>query len=80
MVSSVLIVRGHQCDQIWPNFKCIWQFLCCFSIHEVFNLQPTLELFAIDNANNLVFWCQFLNKLEPWHTVYIMQQNKTLQS
>ena len=28
----------------------------------------------IDNANNLVFWCLFLNKLEPWHTVYIMQQ------
>ena len=30
--------------------------------------------FYIDNANNLVFWCHFLNKLEPWHDVYIMQQ------
>ena len=29
---------------------------------------------AIDNANNLVFWCRFLNKLEPWYAVYIMQQ------
>ena len=29
---------------------------------------------AIDNANNLVFWFRFLNKLEPWHIVYIMQQ------
>ena len=28
----------------------------------------------IDNANNLVFWCRFLNKLEPWYAVYIMQQ------
>ena len=28
----------------------------------------------IDNANNLVFWCRFLNKLQPWYTVYIMQQ------
>ena len=26
----------------------------------------------IDNANNLVFWCRFLNK--PWYAVYIMQQ------
>ena len=29
---------------------------------------------SIDNANNLVFWCRFLNRLEPWYTVYIMQQ------
>ena len=28
----------------------------------------------IDNASNLVFWCRFLNKLEPWHIVYILQQ------
>ena len=28
----------------------------------------------IDNANNFVFWCHFLNKLVPWHIVYIMQQ------
>ena len=28
---------------------------------------------TIDNANNLVFWCRFLNKLEPW---YIMQQQQ----
>ena len=21
-------------------------------------------------ANNLVFWCHFLNKFKPWHTVY----------
>ena len=28
----------------------------------------------IDNANNLVFWCRFLNKLDPWHIVYIIQQ------
>ena len=27
-----------------------------------------------DNANNLVFWCRFLNKLKPWYAVYIMQQ------
>ena len=26
------------------------------------------------SANNLVFWCRFLNKLERWHIVYIMQQ------
>ena len=31
---------------------------------------------AIDNANNLVFWFRFLNKLEPWHIVYIMQQQQ----
>ena len=29
---------------------------------------------TIDNATNLVFWCHFLNKLEPWYAVYIMQQ------
>ena len=29
---------------------------------------------SLDNANNLVFWCRFLNKSEPWPTVYIMQQ------
>ena len=28
----------------------------------------------IDNANNLVFWCRFLNKLEPLYADYIMQQ------
>ena len=28
----------------------------------------------IDNASNLVFWCHFLNKLEPWYAVYILQQ------
>ena len=28
----------------------------------------------IDNTKNLVFWSRFLNKLEPLHTVYIMQQ------
>ena len=26
----------------------------------------------IDNTNNLVFWCRFLSKLEPWYAVYIM--------
>ena len=30
----------------------------------------------IDNANNLVFWCRFLNKLEPWYTVNIMQHKQ----
>ena len=29
---------------------------------------------VIENANNLVFWCRFLNKLEPWYAAYIMQQ------
>ena len=41
------------------------------------NKAPTLFVHFghfLDNANNLVFWCRFLNKLEPWHTVYIMQQ------
>ena len=28
---------------------------------------------SMDNANNLVFWCRFLNKLEPRYAVYIMQ-------
>ena len=28
----------------------------------------------IDDANNLVFSCRFLNKFEPWYAVYIMQQ------
>ena len=36
----------------------------CFFIHND----------TIDNANNLIFWCHFLNKLKPWHIVYIMHQ------
>ena len=28
----------------------------------------------IDTVSNLVFWSCFVNKLEPWHIVYIMQQ------
>ena len=28
----------------------------------------------IDTVSNLVFWSRFLNKLAPWHIVYIMQQ------
>ena len=28
----------------------------------------------IDTVSNLVFWSRFVNKLEPWHIVYIMQQ------
>ena len=67
---------GHQ-----PNFfrvltVKIWPRL----IHRVKSYlisahRPTdTHCIPIDNANNLVFWCRFLNKLEPWHTVYIMQQ------
>ena len=28
----------------------------------------------IDTVSNLVFWIRFLNKLEPWHNVYIIKQ------
>ena len=28
----------------------------------------------IDTVSNLVFWSCFVNELEPWHVVYIMQQ------
>ena len=28
----------------------------------------------IDTVSNLVFWIRFLNKLEPWHNVYIIEQ------
>ena len=38
------------------------------------NKQKRGREWPIDNANNLVFWCRFLNKLEPWYAVYIMQQ------
>ena len=29
---------------------------------------------SIDTVINLVFWSHLVNKLEPWHIVYIMQQ------
>ena len=29
---------------------------------------------GIDTVSNLVFWSRLVNKLEPWHIVYIMQQ------
>ena len=29
--------------------------------------------FNIDTVSNLVFWSRQVNKLEPWHIVYIMQ-------
>ena len=29
---------------------------------------------TIDTVSNLVFWSRFVNKLELWHIVYIMQQ------
>ena len=29
---------------------------------------------GIDTIGNLVFWSCFVNKLEPWHIVYIMQK------
>ena len=29
---------------------------------------------TIDNISNLVFSSHLVNKLEPWHVVYIMQQ------
>ena len=40
------------------------------------NHPPSLMFHLIDNANNLIFWCRFLNKIEPWHIVYIMQQKQ----
>ena len=41
-----------------------------------FNFEDVLYTYGwlIDNTKNLIFWCRFLNKLEPSHTVYIMQQ------
>ena len=33
-----------------------------------------MELFSIDTVSNLVFWSRLVNKLEPLHIVYIMQQ------
>ena len=35
-----------------------------------------VKIRAIDNTNNLVFWWCYLNNLEPWHIVYIMQQKQ----
>ena len=35
---------------------------------------PYFWLAAIDTESNLVFWSCFLNKLEPWHNVYIIEQ------
>ena len=40
----------------------------------MYKTRVTFRLNLTDNANNLVFWRRFLNKLEPWHTVYIMKQ------
>ena len=37
-------------------------------------MNKNLDCRTLDNANNVVFWCRFLNKLESWHIVYIMQQ------
>ena len=34
------------------------------------------NLWFMSVANNLVFWCRFLNKLEPWYTVNIMQHKQ----
>ena len=34
------------------------------------------HLLTIENTNNLLFWCRFLNKLEPWHIVYILNQKQ----
>ena len=34
------------------------------------------HLLTIENTNNLLFWCRFLNKLEPWHIVYILKQKQ----
>ena len=28
----------------------------------------------IDHVSNLVYWSRFVNKLDPWHYIYIMQQ------
>ena len=38
----------------------------------IFNFVLLTSLLSIDNANNLIFWCHLLNKLEPWHIAYIM--------
>ena len=34
------------------------------------NISP----FTIDIVSNLVFWSHLVNKLEPWHIVYIVQK------
>ena len=34
----------------------------------------TLPAVPIDTVSNIVFWSRFVNKLEPWHIVYVMQQ------
>ena len=59
--------------KIWLNrvtlLLCVRQSVCAYKMLNNFWMDR-----PIDNANNLVFWCHFLNKLEPWHIVYIMQQ------
>ena len=34
------------------------------------------QVLTIDATSNLVFWSRLVNKLEPWHNVYIIQQKQ----
>ena len=53
-----------------PNFtRSIWTVE-----HGPVMLYDTRPWKGIDTVGNLVFWSRFVNKLEPWHIVYIMQQ------
>ena len=38
------------------------------------HVQKSFGNCVFDTVSNLVFWSRFVNKLEPWHIVYIMQQ------
>ena len=44
----------------------------------LFQIDPFNDPFStnrpIDTVSKLVFWSHLVNKLEPWHIFYIMQQ------
>ena len=50
--------------------------MLCSNVGIYWSIQKVEDdnVLPIDTVSNLVFWSCQVNKLEPWHIVYIMQQ------
>ena len=65
---------AFQLIRIFQVIAMHWASCCRIAVVWMGLKALVLSAVALYNANNLVFWCRFLNNLEPWHTVYVMQQ------
>ena len=59
LAGVIKLIAPSSCTHLLPTSDCAIEI---FQLHR------------IDSVSILVFWSHLVNKLEPWHIVYIMQQ------